>query len=62
MKPLDYYQNNLDATLELCSAKADILFRTFWGPVTPQLPGSILQFHPNVTVICDMDASVSLPL
>lgn len=42
--------------------KADILFRTFWGPVTPQLPGSILQFHPNVTVICDMDASVSLPL
>ena len=42
--------------------KADILFRTFWGPVTPQPPGSILQFHPNVTVICDMDASVSLPL
>lgn len=42
--------------------KADILFRTFWGAVTPQLPGSILQFHPNVTVICDMDASVSLPL
>ena len=42
--------------------KADILFRTFWGPVTPQLPGSILQFHPNVTVICDMDASASLPL
>lgn len=41
--------------------KADILFRTFWGPVTPQLPGSILQFHPNVTVICDMDASASLP-
>lgn len=42
--------------------KADILFRTFWGPVTPQIPGSILQFHPNVTVICDMDASASLPL
>ena len=41
--------------------KADILFRTFWGPVTPQIPGSILQFHPNVTVICDMDASASLP-
>ena len=26
------------------------------GPVTPQCPGSILQFHPDVTVICDAEA------
>lgn len=42
--------------------KTDILFSTFWGPVTPQIPGSILQFHPNVTVICDRDAAAALPL
>ena len=33
--------------------KKEILRKTFWGPVTPEVPASILQFHPNVTVICD---------
>ena len=33
--------------------KKDILHKTFWGPVTPEVPASILQFHPDVTVICD---------
>ncbi len=33
--------------------KADILNKVFFGPVTPEVPGSILQFHPNVTLICD---------
>lgn len=33
--------------------KREILHKTFWGPVTPQVPSSILQFHPNVTLICD---------
>ena len=33
--------------------KKDILHKTFWGPVTPEVPASILQFHPNVTLICD---------
>lgn len=33
--------------------KADILHRAFCGPVTPWVPASILQFHPDVTLICD---------
>ncbi len=35
-----------------CGAdKADILNRAFNGPVTPQVPASILQYHKNCTVI-----------
>ncbi len=36
--------------------KKEILKKTFWGPVDPQVPASILQFHPDVTLICDEDA------
>lgn len=36
--------------------KREILRKTFWGPVTPEVPASILQFHPDVTLICDEDA------
>ncbi len=36
--------------------KREILRKTFWGPVTPQVPASILQFHPDVTLICDKAA------
>ena len=37
--------------------KADILSRALLGPVTPQVPASILQFHPHVTVIADQAAA-----
>ena len=33
--------------------KREILKKTFWGPVTPEVPSSILQFHPDVTLVCD---------
>lgn len=33
--------------------KKEILKKTFWGPVDPQVPASILQFHPDVTLVCD---------
>ena len=33
--------------------KKETLRKTFWGPVTPEVPASILQFHPDVTLICD---------
>lgn len=33
--------------------KADAVAGMLNGPVTPQLPASILQFHPNVVVIAD---------
>lgn len=36
--------------------KADILYRALFGPVTPAVPASILQMHPNVTVVADADA------
>jgi len=36
--------------------KAEILRDALTGPVTPRVPASILQFHPNCTVIADADA------
>ena len=33
--------------------KREILRKTFWGPVDPQVPSSILQFHQDVTLVCD---------
>ena len=31
--------------------KKDIIEKSFFGPITPQVPASILQLHPDVTVI-----------
>lgn len=36
--------------------KADIVQKAFFGPVTPHVPASILQMHPDVTVVADADA------
>ncbi|MBQ9991602.1 MAG: glucosamine-6-phosphate deaminase [Lachnospiraceae bacterium] len=33
--------------------KAQIVKDAFFGPVTPQVPASILQMHPDVTVVAD---------
>ena len=41
--------------------KADILDRVLRGPVQPEVPGSVLQLHPDVTVICDEAAGAKLP-
>ncbi len=41
--------------------KAEIVARSFFGPVTPFVPASILQFHPDVTLICDEAAAAGLP-
>jgi glucosamine-6-phosphate deaminase len=27
------------------------------GEITPDLPASVLQLHPNVTIVCDKDAA-----
>ena len=37
--------------------KAEILKEAFFGPVTPEVPASILQFHPDVTLVCDEAAA-----
>lgn len=39
--------------------KAQAVKDSFFGPVTPQVPASILQFHPDVTVVAD-EAALSL--
>lgn len=38
------------------TGKAEIVKKAFFGPVTPRVPASILQMHPNVTLIGDRDA------
>lgn len=43
----------------LCASgarKADILKRVLFGPVTPEVPGSILQMHPRLIVVADAEA------
>ncbi len=37
--------------------KAKAVLGMIKGDVTPDLPASVLQLHPNVTVICDKDAA-----
>ena len=31
--------------------KEEIIKKSFWGPITPEVPASILQLHPDLTVI-----------
>ncbi len=42
--------------------KADIVARAFFGPVTPEVPASILQMHPDVTVVADEAALSKIPM
>ena len=37
--------------------KAEILRKVLYGPVTPQVPASILQLHKNVIVVADAEAA-----
>ena len=39
--------------------KAEILNKIINGPITPQVPASILQLHPDVTIVADNAAPVS---
>ena len=43
------------------AAKAEIVHQALFGPVTPQVPASILQMHPDLTVVLDHDASACIP-
>ena len=40
------------------AAYADIVNQAFYGPITPKVPASILQFHPNAIAVLD-DAAFS---
>ena len=37
-------------------AKAEALYKSLYGPITPNVPASILQLHPDVTVVADEGA------
>ena len=37
-------------------AKAQAIYDALYGPITPQVPASILQLHPDVTVVADEEA------
>ncbi|MDT3662799.1 MAG: glucosamine-6-phosphate deaminase [Anaerobiospirillum sp.] len=36
--------------------KAEAIYKSFWGPVTPEVPASVLQLHQNVVLVADNDA------
>ena len=40
--------------------KADAVYGMVKGDVTPDLPASVLQLHPNVTIVCDKAAASKL--
>ena len=42
--------------------KADILAEALTGPVTPRVPASILQMHPDVIVVADEAALSKMPM
>lgn len=39
------------------ASKADAIYEMVNGPITPNLPASVLQLHPDVVVIIDKDAA-----
>ena len=41
--------------------KAETVAKAFFGPVTPEVPASILQFHPDVTIVGDQAAFSKIP-
>lgn len=42
--------------------KADIIKRAFTGPITPEIPASILQLHPNLILLLDKAAASKLSI
>ena len=38
------------------AGKAEIVKKAFFGPVTPEVPASILQMHPDFTLVGDEEA------
>ena len=46
--------------IALGKAKAEIMKKTLCGPVTEEVPASVLQLHPNCTVYCDEEAATFL--
>lgn len=43
-------------------SKAEAVYNSFFGPVIPEVPASILQMHPDVTLVVDEAAFSKCPL
>ena len=41
--------------------KSEIVRDAFFGPITPQVPASILQLHPDVSLVADEAALSKIP-
>ena len=44
------------ASIDLENTKAEAVKNSFFGPVRPQVPASILQFHQDVTLVVNEEA------
>lgn len=42
--------------------KSEAIHKMIYGSITPDLPASVLQLHPNVTVIIDLEAASKLDI
>ncbi|MDY4783890.1 glucosamine-6-phosphate deaminase [Pygmaiobacter massiliensis] len=40
--------------------KADVVKKAFFGPVTPEVPASILQMHPDFILVLDQEAAAQI--
>ena len=38
------------------ASKAEALYKSLCGPITPAVPASILQLHPHVSIVADEEA------
>ena len=58
---LDIMQAKQVVMIVTGKSKAQILRDAFCGPVTPAVPASIMQLHPNFTLVADEDALALAP-
>ena len=49
--------DTLYALNRLSEAKAEIVKKAFFGEITPRVPASILQLHPDFTLVIDRAAA-----
>ena len=55
------FKSNKILMIVIVDAKATILKDIITGPITPQVPASVLQLHNDVTIVADQAALALLP-
>jgi glucosamine-6-phosphate deaminase len=56
----DIFESKYIYFLAKGSSKSSIIFQSLQGEITPDIPASMLQLHPNVTAVLDFDAALLL--